>query len=127
MTRSLSKSVQLLCQLQDVSDPGSKAFALGSGPWPLRGFVVRQNGRVFAYVNRCPHAGHPLNLRPDRFLTEGGSLILCNSHGALFEPATGDCVDGPCVGRQLQSLPIRVEEGLVLLDCDPEDLARRYG
>lgn len=116
-----------LCEMRDLDDPGTRAFAVGAGPWPLRGFVVRQNGRVFAYVNRCPHAGHPLNLRPDRFLTEDGSLILCNSHGALFEPATGVCVDGPCIGQQLQTLPIRVEDGLVLLDGDPDDLARRYG
>jgi nitrite reductase/ring-hydroxylating ferredoxin subunit len=116
-----------LCALDDLDEFGAKAFSIGAGPWPLRGFVVRQNGRVFAYVNRCPHAGHPLNLRPDRFLTEDGSLILCNSHGALFEPATGACVDGPCAGRSLQSLPIRVEGDLVLLDSDPDELARRYG
>jgi nitrite reductase/ring-hydroxylating ferredoxin subunit len=116
----------ILCALSDLNDFGTKAFSAGAGDWPLRGFVVRHGEQVFAYLNRCPHAGHPLNLRPDRFLTDDGALILCNSHGAQFEPATGICVDGPCVGRRLQRLPIRIEGDFVLLDADPDELARVY-
>jgi nitrite reductase/ring-hydroxylating ferredoxin subunit len=66
-------------------------------------------------VNRCPHAGHPLNLLPDRFLTPDGTLLLCSSHGALFEKLTGYCVAGPCAGRTLTPLPLEVREGFVML------------
>jgi len=114
---------RVICRLEDLRDPGSRAFTLGGGDWPLRGFVVRRAGDVFAYVNRCPHAGHPLSWVPDRFLTPDDSLIVCSSHGALYEIGTGGCVAGPCAGRGLKPLPVRVADGYVLLNDDPDALA----
>ena len=114
---------RVVCRYDDLSDPGSRAFAMGGGDWPLRGFVVRRNGKVFAYVNRCPHAGHPLNWLPDRFLTPDDTLILCRSHGALFEIATGACVAGPCAGHALTPLSVTLDGGYVLLNDDPDTLA----
>jgi nitrite reductase/ring-hydroxylating ferredoxin subunit len=109
---------RVLCRLADIEDPGARGFTVGSGDWPLRGFVVRVGEQAWAYVNRCPHARHPLNLLPDKFLTPGGELILCSSHGALFERSTGLCVAGPCAGRSLERVPVKVEAGFVLLDED---------
>jgi len=114
---------RVLCRIADLSDPGARSFTVGSGDWPLRGFLVRRGNAVQGYVNHCPHHGHPLNLRPDAFLTEDGSLIVCSSHGALFELATGYCVAGPCAGRSLRSVPLRIEGGLVMLDDGAEELA----
>ena len=94
---------------------GARAFTIGGGDWPLRGFVVRAGPSVYGYVNRCPHAGHPLNLLPGRFLSPDGALVLCSSHGALFEKATGLCVAGPCAGRTLTPLALDVRSGLVML------------
>jgi len=116
---------RVLCRLADLADPGARAFTVGAGEWPLRGFLVRRGKSVEAYVNHCPHQGHPLNLRPDAFLTPDRSLILCSSHGALFELATGLCVDGPCAGQSLKRIPILIEAGLVLLGDGAEDLAAR--
>jgi nitrite reductase/ring-hydroxylating ferredoxin subunit len=109
-----------ICELTEIMDPGSRAFAVGDGEWPLRGFIVRVGNDVFAYLNRCPHAGHPLNMRPDEFLTADRSLIVCRSHGAMFERTNGRCVAGPCAGQSLRSLPIRIEAGLVILDVNHE-------
>ena len=97
----------LLCRLADLQATGSRGFAVGEGDWPLRGFVVRlPDGTVRAWVNRCPHARHPLDLLPDRFMTPEGDLIRCSSHGALFLPESGLCVAGPCVGKSLQALSV---------------------
>ena len=115
-----------ICRLDELSDPGARGFAVGRGDWPLRGFVVRRGSEVYAYVNRCPHQGHPLNLRPDEFLSRDRAHILCSSHGAVFELEKGVCVVGPCPGRALISLPVRVCDGVVLLDGDADDLANRY-
>jgi nitrite reductase/ring-hydroxylating ferredoxin subunit len=117
---------RVICAFGELADPGSRAFSAGSGNWPLRGFVVRRAGQVFAYVNRCPHAGHPLDWQPDRFLTEDRTLIVCGSHGALFEPSTGVCVAGPCVGRSLQAIGVTVIDDRVVLDEDPQLLAQRH-
>jgi len=115
-----------ICTLDEIPDRSARSFCVGSGSWPLRGFVVRLGDAVRAYVNRCPHAGHPLNFRPDEFFAPGEPLLLCHSHGALFEPTNGECVDGPCAGEALTSLPVRVEEGVVFLDGDPDELANQY-
>jgi nitrite reductase/ring-hydroxylating ferredoxin subunit len=107
---------RVVCRLSDLEEYGARAFTIGSGDWPLRGFVVRAaGGEVRGYVNHCPHAGHPLNLRPHRFLTPDGTLILCSSHGALFEKQTGYCVAGPCAGSSLRPVPLTVEAGYVML------------
>lgn len=117
---------RVLCTLRELAADGSREFTLGGGDWPLRGFVVRDAaGAPRAYVNWCPHAGHGLNLRPHRFLTPEGELIVCASHGALFERGSGLCIAGPCAGRRLRPVPIAVVEGSVLLapGVDPAALA----
>ena len=106
---------RVVCRESDLDSHGARAFTIGGGDWPLRGFVVRAGRELRAYVNRCPHAGHPLNLLPDRFLTPDGALLLCSSHGALFEKLSGFCVAGPCAGRSLTPVPLEVLSGYVLL------------
>ena len=106
---------RVVCRETELDAGGVRAFTIGGGDWPLRGFVVRVGAHLRGYVNRCPHAGHPLNLLPDRFLTPDGALILCSSHGALFEKLTGFCVAGPCAGRALTPVPLEVRSGFVML------------
>jgi nitrite reductase/ring-hydroxylating ferredoxin subunit len=116
---------RVVCRLSELAG-GARGFTLGGGEWPLRGFVVRVGDTVRGYLNRCPHAGHPLDLLPHRFLTADGTLILCSSHGALFEKASGYCVAGPCAGRALTPIALQVRCGFVLLDdsVDVEALGR---
>lgn len=107
---------RVVCSVADLdAHGGARAFTVGSGDWPLRAFVVRVGADVRGYVNRCPHAGHPLNLRPHKFLTPDGTLLLCSSHGALFEKQTGYCVAGPCTGASLRPVPLTVAAGYVML------------
>lgn len=116
---------RVLCSLAELDETGSRGFSVGEGDWPLRGFVVRTATGVAAYVNTCPHAGHPLNFRPNKFLTPDRNLILCASHGALFARDNGLCIAGPCPGQSLRAVPIEVLGDYVLLagDADPEALA----
>jgi nitrite reductase/ring-hydroxylating ferredoxin subunit len=104
-----------LCQLSDMTDPGAAGFQVGAGDWPLRGLVTLHAGVVRAYRNRCPHAGHALDLIPNRFLTADGEQIVCSSHAARFRPQDGRCVSGPCIGQSLQPIPVQVEDGWVVL------------
>ena len=119
---------RVLCRLDELRATGCREFRLGSGEWPLKGFLVRVGAEVHAYVNRCAHLALPLNYLPDRFLTHDGSMILCTAHGAIFEKSTGYCVAGPCAGRSLARVPVRVVTGYVLLEdsVDVAALAARY-
>jgi nitrite reductase/ring-hydroxylating ferredoxin subunit len=117
---------RVVCRLSDLEPQGARAFTIGAGDWPLKGFVVRAGAGVRGYVNHCPHAGHPLDLLPGRFLSPDGALILCSSHGALFEKDNGYCVAGPCAGNSLTPISLEVREGFVLLadSVDIEALVR---
>jgi len=102
-----------LCVEDDIADPGSRSFVLQIGDAFFHGFVVRKDGQMAGYVDRCPHQGFPLAIELDRYLTPDGALILCGWHGAVFEPLTGCCVGGPCSGARLTPWPVAVRDGVV--------------
>jgi nitrite reductase/ring-hydroxylating ferredoxin subunit len=114
---------RVICALAELPDGGCRGFTVGDGDWPLRGVILRAGDSVRAYLNWCPHAGHPLNLRPHGFLSPDGALLLCASHGALFEKDQGLCIAGPCAGKSLKPVPLRIEQGYALLD-DSVDVAQ---
>lgn len=111
-----------LCRLDEVPSGSCREFHLGSGDWPLRGFVVSlARGEVRAYLNRCAHLSYPLNYLPNEFLSYDRRMIVCAMHGALFEKHNGLCVAGPCLGRSLIALPVQISAGCVWL-ADEVDL-----
>jgi len=118
-------TTRVLCSLAELEETGSRGFSVGEGDWPLRGFIARTADGVSAFVNYCPHAGHPLNFRPHRFMTPDRNLILCSSHGALFARDNGLCIAGPCAGQSLTPIPVEIVSGYVLLaeGVDVERLA----
>ena len=87
----------------------------------VEGFVINFEGRYRAYVNRCAHAGTPLDWWPNEFFTDDGRLLVCATHGALFEPDSGRCAGGPCGGAALWSLSVRVEGDRLFVSPLPED------
>lgn len=100
-------------RLDELDDPGCREFSIGEGDWPFRGFVVRKGDRVYAYQNFCVHVGHPLNWRPDGFLTKDRQALICASHGATYEIETGYCFAGPGNGRTLRKVDVEVRDGIV--------------
>ncbi len=104
----------MLCELDLIPDPGAHGFVLQMAEAYFHGFVVRKDGAVHGYVDRCPHAGLPLPQALDVYLTLDESLIQCSWHGALFRIEDGACVGGPCSGARLTPWPIRLVEGRVV-------------
>jgi nitrite reductase/ring-hydroxylating ferredoxin subunit len=105
----------------DALAPGRTAkFRLRCGGRDVEGFVFRGDDQWHAYVNRCPHVGTPLDLWPNEFLTEDGRFFVCSTHGALFDPATGACVAGPCAGDALTPLTVVHEGDVVVVSCAPD-------
>ena len=95
-------------------------------------FIVRDADHgVRAFENHCPHAGGPLNLLPDGFLSPDKDHILCCRHGARFNLMDGLCVQGPgdTMGKTLHELPISVcaESGGVTTSEEALDALCRTG
>ncbi|KMM82787.1 Ferredoxin subunit of nitrite reductase or a ring-hydroxylating dioxygenase [Pseudomonas taetrolens] len=95
--------MKFLCPSEALAEGSSRGFEYAG----LRVLAVRREGRVYAYQNRCPHRGVPLEWQPDQFLDASASLIQCATHGALFLIETGECVAGPCAGQSLTALGCR--------------------
>jgi nitrite reductase/ring-hydroxylating ferredoxin subunit len=90
--------------------PGmTKKFTLTNGKYRVEGMVLNYHGSLYAYLNRCPHIGLSLDWVDNEFFTVDGRYLVCANHGATFEPATGECVWGPCAGASLQSVPVELE------------------
>jgi len=78
-------------------------------------FVVRYDGRARAYLNRCAHVPMELDWQPGVFFDAAGLYLVCTTHGAIYHPATGVCLGGPCRGRGLIDLPVIEAGGQIFL------------
>ena len=115
--RAMTDPVEWRCAASDLAPGRTAKFRVTCGARRVHGFVVNHDGAYHAYLNSCPHIGTPLDLWENEFLTEDARLIMCATHGAIFEPDSGRCVAGPCVGDTLTALPLRLEDGDVVVEC----------
>jgi len=91
----------------EALEPGQTTkFELLRGDRRIPAFLVNHRGLHHAYVNRCPHAGTPLDWWPNEFFTLDGRHLICATHGAVFAPDTGLCLAGPCPGARLERLEV---------------------
>jgi len=104
---SLDAAPVLLCAADAVGERCARGFDIGGESI----FALRFDGEIHVYRNSCPHLGVELNWLEDQFFDLDGALIQCATHGALFDPATGACLAGPCRGQALERLPSEVRDG----------------
>ena len=95
-----------VCHTEDIAENSSKGFSINETSL----FAVKRDGIIFLYKNSCPHLGIELEWLEDQFLDFDESLIQCSSHGALFLIESGECVSGPCLGQELQSLALTINQ-----------------
>ena len=80
------------------------------------GFVGRFKGKLFAYDNTCRHLPISLDYDDNRFFDSKGETLVCQTHGAVYEPDTGLCTRGPCAGASLHALEVIEEDGVLWFD-----------
>ena len=71
-------------------------------------FVVRLDGCVHGYLNRCGHMPMELDWREGEVFDAEGHDLICSTHGATYAADSGKCLGGPCSGTPL--VPLLVEE-----------------
>ncbi|MBA4214862.1 MAG: 2Fe-2S ferredoxin [Polaromonas sp.] len=99
MTPTSDDPVHPLCNSRDLVDGGRAVpFDVNYAGQTCRAFAVRFQGQPHAYLNRCSHVAMELDWQPDRFFDDTGRWLMCATHGAVYEPATGECRGGPCRG-----------------------------
>jgi len=107
---------RLICRAEDLPEGGDGfRFEFYGADGRQAAFVLRWQGKVYAWLNQCRHIPVELDWNPGKFLDSSGLYLICATHGALYEPDSGVCVSGPCVGQQLFSLPILESDGGIYL------------
>ncbi|MBL8259455.1 MAG: Rieske (2Fe-2S) protein [Candidatus Competibacteraceae bacterium] len=112
-----------LCRLDELPEGQSKGVTVRPDARYADLLVVRTAEGVFAYRNRCPHTGAPMEWEPDQFLDYTGTAIQCGIHGALFRIDDGYCVSGPCARQSLQRIAVIERDGW-LIALEPPERAR---
>ena len=93
---------KLVARVGELSHGQSKKFTLRHGGRVFEAMLLNYGENLYAYVNRCPHVGTSLDWVDNQFFTVDNRYLMCANHGAVFEPPTGECVWGPCVGASLE-------------------------
>ena len=105
---------RLLCPSSELTERGQAfVFDVLHFREPARGFVLRFDGQVVAYLNRCLHVPTEMDWQHGEFLDGDKEFIMCSIHGAAYEPLSGRCVGGPCGKGTLTVLNVREEAGQV--------------
>jgi nitrite reductase/ring-hydroxylating ferredoxin subunit len=109
--------MERLASLDEIPREGLR-FTYRDGPFDEEGFLLKvADDEVRAYKNECRHLPMRLDDREPRDLWDACQrYLVCNSHGARYQPEDGLCVSGPCEGSHLRALPVVVENGDVFLD-----------
>ena len=99
---SVAQKPTLLINSDQIEEGQSRGFIIDN----TNLFIVRHQGQVVAYHNRCPHRKQPLEWLPNQFLDDDKQFIQCASHGALFTIEQGLCISGPCHRKSLTRLSV---------------------
>ncbi len=103
-----------LCEATALVEGGAAhVFELREHGEPVRAFVMRHDGHVVSYVNRCAHVPVEMDWQPGEFLDDTRRWIICSMHGAVYDPANGQCVGGPCHGATLRAVPVSEHKGRI--------------
>lgn len=112
-----------ICASEALAERGRGVrFAVSVAGRPVPAFVVRFEGAVRGYLNRCAHVAMELDWQPGEFFDFDAQHLVCSTHGALYDPRTGQCAGGACAGRGgLRTLNVVERDGRVL--WEPDDYA----
>jgi nitrite reductase/ring-hydroxylating ferredoxin subunit len=105
----------IVCRTGDLKPGESRKFML-----PIRGadeecFVINFGGEFHAYVNRCRHVPMAMDWVDNQFFAEEGRYLMCQTHNAYYDPASGECITGPptACGKFLYRVPIAIAAGVI--------------
>ena len=107
----------IIATVGELAPGRTKKFVLACEGREVEGFLLNYAGRLHAWVNRCRHVPMSLDWVENRFFTEDGRFVQCATHGAYYEPESGECIAGPPCGKALHRITIRVEGEHVVAEC----------
>lgn len=87
--------------------------------------LVRCDGEIEAWVNRCTHEAQRLDPGYGAVVRDGE--IVCPKHGSMFDTCTGYCDNGEAAETTLPSVDVTTEGGDVYLVDDNVEFCHEGG
>ena len=110
---------QAICKSSDIEIGGKGVnFQVEIDNTELPAFVIRHGGIAYAYLNQCAHLHLELDWERGEFFDIDAEYIVCANHGAMFEPFSGECINGPCFGASLVQIQLSERDETVFIDDD---------
>jgi nitrite reductase/ring-hydroxylating ferredoxin subunit len=110
----MAERERLICASAALADSGRGVrFEVEYFGEAAPAFVVRKNGAVHGYLNRCAHVAMELDWQEGVFFDADGRDLLCSTHGAMYDVASGRCIGGPCNGSPLVKLRLEERDGQI--------------
>ena len=108
-----AEEVIALCNSGDLQDSAlAVPFDVVFRGRSCRAFAIRFEGQSHAYVNECAHVAMEMDFQPNQFFDSSGQWLMCATHGAMYDPASGACAGGPCRGG-LEKIALTERDGVV--------------
>jgi len=112
-----------ICTSAEIEEGGKgKRFPVMVRGDETSGFVVRYQGAIHGYLNRCAHVPVELDWFEGEFFEPSGTYLMCSTHGAVYAPDTGKCEGGPCTGAHLHKIMTVEREGRIY--WQPDEVVR---
>lgn len=106
---------EFICYDADVAERGQHVFTVDYRGVRRGALLIRYEGIVYGYLNRCVHMPKPLDVEHDRLFDDTGRYLQCSMHTIRYEPATGECISEICAGQRLTALKVREAAGMIYL------------
>lgn len=114
------RSGKIVARTDELAHGMTKKFRLRCRGEAIEAVLLNYEGRLYAYVNRCRHISLSMDWVDNHFFSEDKRYLICANHGATYQPATGECVWGPCFGAFLQGVPLEISDGKIFAFCPDE-------
>jgi nitrite reductase/ring-hydroxylating ferredoxin subunit len=116
----MAQRERLICAGNDLADAGRGVrFEVTRHGQSQPAFAIRFDGAAHAFLNQCGHIPVELDWQQGEFFDHSRLYLVCATHGALYHPASGQCLGGRCAGRGLIPVPIVERDGHVYVMEEP--------
>jgi nitrite reductase/ring-hydroxylating ferredoxin subunit len=110
-----SRTPGRICASGELAELGKYAFTVDYRGERRPALLVRHEGQVYGYLNRCVHLPRPLDGEEDDIFDATGRFLQCSIHNVQYDPATGEAISEICVGKRLTALKVEEREGVIYL------------
>lgn len=116
----MAQHERLICAAAELVDAGKGVrFEVTHYGQSQQAFAIRFDGVAHAFLNQCGHIPIELDWQQGEFFDASRLYLVCATHGALYHPASGQCLGGRCAGRGLIPVPIVERDGHVYVMEEP--------